>query len=75
MRMFGRHKTQGREAGLATSNSFGAVSLGTSLFSFDKGFQPTHETQAALVAEFRAVAVQSIAQAGLRVGQGGQFAG
>jgi len=41
--MFGSHKTQGREAGLATRNSFGAVSLGTSLFGFDKGFQPTHE--------------------------------
>lgn len=41
--MFGSHKRQGREAGLATRNSFSAVSMGSSLFSFDKGFQPTPE--------------------------------
>lgn len=41
--MFGKHKKQGREAGLATRNSFAAVSMGTSLFSFDKGFQPSLE--------------------------------
>jgi hypothetical protein len=41
--MFGRHKRQGREAGLATRNTFSAVSMGTSLFSFDTGFQPTLE--------------------------------
>lgn len=39
--MFGSHKRQGREAGLATRNTFSAVSMGTSLFDFDKGFQPT----------------------------------
>lgn len=41
--MFGSHKKQGREAGLATSNIFASVSMNTSLFSFDKGFQPTIE--------------------------------
>ena len=41
--MFGSHKRQGREAGLATRNTFSAVSMGSSLFSFDKGFQPTLE--------------------------------
>lgn len=39
--MFGSHKRQGREAGLATRNTFSAVSLGTSLFDFEKGFQPS----------------------------------
>ncbi len=39
--MFGSHKRQGREAGLATRNSFAAVSMGSSLFEFGKGFQPT----------------------------------
>lgn len=41
--MLGSHKRQGREAGVATRNSFAAVSMGSSLFSFDKGFQPTLE--------------------------------
>lgn len=41
--MFGSHKKQGREAGLATRNTFSAVSIDSSLFSFDKGFQPTLE--------------------------------
>ncbi len=41
--MFGSHRRQGREAGLATRNTFSAVSMGSSLFSFDKGFQPTLE--------------------------------
>lgn len=41
--MFGSHKRQGREAGLATRNTFSAVSMGSSLFNFDKGFQPTPE--------------------------------
>lgn len=39
--MFGSHKRQGREAGLATRNSFAAVSMGSCLFEFGKGFQPT----------------------------------
>lgn len=39
--MFGSHKKQGREAGLATRNTFAAVGIGSSLFTFDKGFQPT----------------------------------
>lgn len=39
--MFGSHKKQGREAGLATRNSFSAVSLGSSLFEFGMGFRPT----------------------------------
>ena len=39
--MFGSHKRQGREAGLATRNSFAAVSMGSSLFAFGNGFQPT----------------------------------
>jgi hypothetical protein len=39
--VFGSHKKQGREAGLATSNIFASASVNTSLFSFDKGFQPT----------------------------------
>lgn len=41
--MFGSHKRQGREAGLATRNTFSSNSMRTSLFSFDKGFQPTPE--------------------------------
>jgi hypothetical protein len=41
--MFGGHRRQGREAGLATRNTFSAVSVGTSLFDFGKGFQPTRE--------------------------------
>ena len=39
--MFGSHKKQGREAGLATRNTFAAVGIGSSLLTFDKGFQPT----------------------------------
>ena len=41
--MFGSHKRQGSEAGLATRNTFAAVSMGSLLFSFDKGFLPTNE--------------------------------
>jgi hypothetical protein len=41
--MFGSHKKQGREAGIATRNTFSSVSIGTSLFNFDRGFQPTLE--------------------------------
>lgn len=39
--MFGSHKRQGREAGVATRNTFASVSAGTSLFTFGKGFEPT----------------------------------
>lgn len=39
--MFGSHKKQGCEAGLATRNSFAAVSMRSSLYDFGKGFQPT----------------------------------
>lgn len=41
--MFGSHKRQGREAGLAVRNSFASVSMNTSLFEFGRGFVPTRE--------------------------------
>lgn len=41
--MFGSHKKQGREAGLATRNIFTSTSIGSSLFDFAKGFQPSEE--------------------------------
>ena len=41
--MFGSHKRQGREAGVAVRNSFASVSMNTSLFEFGRGFVPTRE--------------------------------
>jgi len=41
--VFGSHKKQGTEVGLAVRNSFASVSINTSLYNYGSGFKPTPE--------------------------------